>query len=349
MEMEIAISGHCVLSSAGETALALCESSALGKKITQQVDLQAYEKETASQDTGPRELYRIQKLLLIAFLRALRVAGLKTGAISPERMGIFLGNSYGIEEFKTEFFRLYKKSTPNLTRPTLFPFTNANSLASWMAIQAGAMGPNLTFVSGGTSSTDAILAACDSLIANECDVAFVGGISIIDNNLSDEFYDSGFKYESAGMLVLEKMRSAVVTNRKPSAILNFCKRTLLTQEQMETIKHKKPLSRRNDEMHDCLKEVPEIIYLGNNLGDNVFNYSKDKPDTACDKSKFLFLSDLVGNVFDEAGVLGLSLSAELLNLHKDAKWNPFCSATESILYSNVDSYGTSIEMLVNKV
>ncbi len=347
METEIAITGECVLSSAGETAFALCENIVLGKKITQQIDLQMYEKEIASLNTGPRELYRIQKLLLTAFLKASHAAGLKMGLPSPERTGIFLGNSYGIEEFKTEFFRLYKKSGPALTSSTLFPFTNANSLASWLAIQIDAKGPNLTFVGGSTSSAEAILAACDALVADECDMAFVGGVSIIDNNLSDEFYASGFGYESAGMLVLEKMKNATLANRRPIAILKDQQRTIFTQEQIEKIMHKKSVSGVNDEAPGCFhQDIPEIVYLGNNLGDNVFSYNKNKSEITKEQDKFFFLSDVIGNVFDAAGVLGVALSADLFNLPKNTKWCPFGRTQESILYSNIGSNGSAVKMLV---
>ncbi len=348
--MEIAVTGMCVLSGAGETAFALCEHGTSEKTIAQQIDLRKYEKEIASIDTGSRELYRIQRLLLAAFLKASRMAELEMKLKSPERVGIFLGNSYGIEEFKTEFFRLYKKSDPALTSPSLFPFTTANALASWLAIQTGAKGPSITFVSGSTSSAEAILAACDALMANECYMAFVGGVSIIDNNLSDEFYSSGFRYESAGMLVLEKIDNVKPAKRKPIAILKDLQSTMLAQEQIEEIKHKQSVLSINDKARSHFNDdCAEIVYLGNNLGEAVFSYNKNKPVATKKEHKVFFLSDAVGNVFDAAGVLGLALSADLLNLPKGAKWRPFGPSQESILYSNISSSGTAVTMLVNKV
>ena len=347
--MEIAVTGRSVLSSAGETALALCENSVLGKKVIQQIDLNIYEKETSSINAGPRELYRIQKLLLIAFLKALNLAELKISLVSQERMGIFLGNSYGIEEFKTEFFRTYKKSAPNLTSPTLFPFTNANSLAAWLAIQTGAKGPNLTFVSGSTSSAEAMLAACDSLIADECDMAFVGGVSVIDNNLSDEFYMSGFRYESAGMLVLEKIDGKVGSQRKPAAILKDCERITVTQAQTEQLKLKTSGSRIDDIGNCFSKDIPVVIYLANDLGDNGFSYNRKNPGIMESQNKTLFLNEIIGNVFDVAGVLGTALSIDLLNLPQGAKWRPFGPAQENILYLIVGNNDTAIKMLINRL
>jgi len=346
--MEIAVTGSCVLSSSGETAIALCENSALGETTKQQIDLQKYEKEIVSLNTGPRELYRIQKLLLIAFSKALHMAGLETELRLPERIGVFLGNSYGIEEFKTEFFRLYKKSVPALTSPTLFPFTTANALASWLAIQTGAKGPSLTLVSGSTSSGEAIIAACEALATNECDIAYVGGVSIIDNNLSDEFYTSGFRYESAGILILEKMDNAKLSKRLPIAILKDHQSVTLSQEQMAKIKNGAPASGVVDKEHRHFNnDCAEIVYLGNNLGDNIFSYSKNRSSTI-KNDKVLLLSDIIGNAFDSAGVLGVALSVDLLNLSGGAKWRPFGSPQKSILYSNISSSGAAVMMLVNR-
>lgn len=347
--MEIAVTGTCILSSAGETAFALCEHSLLGKAITQQIDIQTYEKEIASINTGPRELYRIQKLLLLAFLKASHMAGLRTELASPERVSIFLGNSYGIEEFKTEFFRFYKKAIPELTSPTLFPFTTANALGSWLAIQTGAKGPSFTFVSGSTSSAEAILAACDALAADECDTAFVGGASVIDNNLKDEFYISGFRYESVGMLVLEKKENVKLLNRKPLAIIKNCQSATLAQEQLETIRQKQGVSIVGNSTNSHInKDCAEIVYLGNNLGDNYFRYNKSKSIVINEGHKVFFLNDVVGNVFDTAGVLGAALSVDFLNLSKDVKWCPFARAQESVLYSNVSSSGSVVTMLISK-
>jgi len=236
MKTGIAITGMCVLSSAGETVSILCEQIVSGKTIKPQIDIQVYENVINSIDTGPHELYRIQKLLLAAFLKASHMAKLSAGLVQSERIGVFLGNSYGLEGFKANFFRCYKKSDPTLTSPTLFPFTNANALASWLAIQIEAKGPNLTFVNGCTSSSEAVLAACDALAFNECEVAFVGGVNLADHDLSDEFYASGFRYESVGMLVLEKRNSVDNSKRKPLAFLQDWQSGMLTQEQLRKIK-----------------------------------------------------------------------------------------------------------------
>lgn len=345
-EIEIAVTGMCVLSSAGETALALCEHSLLKNKIEEHIDLSFYEKEINSVYTGSRELYRIQKLLLAAFLKSAHMAGFEKGMTSPEMVSIFLGNSYGMEEFKYEFFRLYKKSSPVLTSPKLFPFTNANSLASWLAIQADAKGPSLTFVNGSTSSAEAVLAACDALVANECDVAFVGGVSITDNILSEEYCTAGFRHESAAMLVIEKASNVRSSGRKCIAILKDRQSKTVTHEQISNLED-------NSSSLFFDNGVPihakQIIHLVNNLGDNVFNCGKTGVRVSGEKQEVFFLSDVVGNAFDASGALGIGLSIDLLSLSKDAAWCPFDLSQKSLFYSNVGSSGSAITMLVSKI
>jgi len=341
MKTEIAITGMCVLSSAGETASILCEQSVSGKTIKPQIEIQAYENAMNSIDTGSHELYRIQKLLLSTFLKASQMAKLSAGLVQPERIGIFLGNSYGLEGFKADFFRCYKKSDPALTRPTLFPFTNANALASWLAIQIKAKGPNLTFVNGCTSSSEAVLAACDALVYNECEVAFVGGINLADHDLSDEFYVSGFRYESAGMLVLEKSNSAGNSKRKPLVFLQDFQAGILTQEDLQKIKSEKSISSIDNERFDRFKAFStEVINLGNNLGESAFKYNKSVFEIIKEKRKILSLGDVAGNLFDTAGIFGIALSIESLNA--------FNISRKNIVFSNIDSSGHIVTMLIDK-
>ena len=176
MENEIVVTGFSILQGKGGVALSP----------------EDYEQDWDGVDTGAHELNRAQKIMLAAFMKAQRSAGLELKTIASERMGIFIGNSYGVDGFKTDFFRLYKKSNPLLTSPSLFPFTTPNSLAAWLAIPMGVKGPTTTFVSGCNASSHALLAANDAISSGECDIAFVGGVSILCEDLSDECAASGF-------------------------------------------------------------------------------------------------------------------------------------------------------------
>jgi hypothetical protein len=346
---EIAVSGTCSLSSSGESAVRLCKRSIFGETITPQIDFQIYEKEINAIDTGPHELYRVQKLLLVAFLRASQMAGLTIKSQSTECAGVFFGNSYGIEEFKSAFFRCYKKSDPILTSPTLFPFTTANALSSWLAIQVGAKGPSITFVSGSISSSEAIIAACDALVANTCKVAIVGGVNIINNDFKDAFCASGFKYESIGVVILEKNSDVKASGRKPLAILKNCQNRMLSQKQIEKVKLEKSIIDIDDKMRSCFKVfIPELINFGNVLGESIFDSGKNGLKKESTIGKIFCLNDAIGNTFDASGVFGVALCTELLNMPPSTGWNPFNSLKDSIIYSNIGSNNSAITILISK-
>lgn len=349
MKTEIAVTGMCVLSGAGETVSALCQRSIAGNTIAPQIDLRAYESELDAVNTGAHELYRIQKLLLAAFLRASKMSGVFSDGLSLERIGIFLGNSYGLEGFKSEFFRLYKKNDPALTSPTLFPFTTANALGSWLAIQTGAKGPNLTFVSGCTSSSQAVLAACDALVSNECDAAFVGGVNLIEHDLRDELCACGFRYESAVMLVLEKMNGDADFRKRPLALLSDWLSGAFTQEQVREIASGRPITDVDSRRFNNHKAYPfELLCLGNNLGEDVFTYDKGDVEISSEGRKIFSLGNAIGNMFDASGAMGVALGVELLNIPQKAGWNSFDSSENDVLFSNIDSSGSAATMVISK-
>jgi len=270
MENEIVVTGFSILQGKGGVALSP----------------EDYEQDWDGVDTGAHELNRAQKIMLAAFMKAQRSAGLELKTIASERMGIFIGNSYGVDGFKTDFFRLYKKSNPLLTSPSLFPFTTPNSLAAWLAIPMGVKGPTTTFVSGCNASSHALLAANDAISSGECDIAFVGGVSILCEDLSDEFAASGFKREVIVFVVLESRNQAESSGRKVyGRVRNF---------EYERVSLDK-LSQFSSNLGSAMAEVS---FFGNNLGEKVFDYSNDQD----------------GNVFDVAGVLSviraLSLNAK---------------------------------------
>lgn len=349
MKTEIAVTGMCVLSSAGETVSALCKQSIAGNKIAPQIDLQIYERELSAVNTGVHELYRIQKLLLMAILKASKMTEVFSNNVPSEKIGVFLGNSYGLEGFKSEFFRLYKKSDPALTSPAMFPFTTANALASWIAIQIEAKGPNLTFVNGCTSSSHAILAACDALVSNECEVAFAGGVNLVDYDLHDELRASGFRYESVGMLVLEKRYEKNSIKKQPLAFMRDWQNGTLTKEQVRGIASGKSITEVNGGRFSNYKIYSsEVVCLCDNLGENVFEYHKNNVEMSFGRRKIFSLGSAAGNMFDAAGIMGVILSIEFLNTRQDADWHSFRLSQGDILFSNVDSSGSAVIMVISK-
>jgi len=299
MEKEIIVTGFSMLQGVGGGSFAS----------------EDYEQEPDGVDTGAHELNRAQKIMLAAFLKAQRCAGLESKIVSSERAAIFIGNSYGIDGFKADFFRLYKKSNPLLTSPSLFPFTTPNSLAAWLAIPMGIKGPNTTFVSGCNASSHALLAANDAISSGECDIAFVGGVSIMCEDLSDEFAASGFKREVIAFVVLESRNLAESSGRKPYGRIKGFEYEKVPLEKLGRYSSK----RSSCHPANIDNSITEVSFLGNNLGEKVFDYSDDQD----------------GNVFDVAGVLSV-IRALSLN-------------AKSIRCSSVDSSGSVIRFILEKV
>jgi 3-oxoacyl-(acyl-carrier-protein) synthase len=253
------------------------------------IEADEYNRDLALVDTGAHEINRAQKILLASFLRTLSSAGIAPEAVANERASFFMGNSYGIEGFKTDFFRVYQSSDPSLTSPSLFPFTTANALSAWLAIQTGICGPNTTFVSGCNASSQALLAAYDAILAGECDIAFCAGISLLYDDLKEEFVASGFKQEVVAFVVLEEEGKARAMGRKILGKIADFRFERLSKERLEQLKSgSKETGRR-----EAASVNPGITFLGNNLGDHFFGYG----------------ADAEGNVFDAAGVLSVIYAA----------------------------------------
>lgn len=297
MANEIVVTGFNILTASGKIDAAECDR-----------DLQAL-------DTGAHEINRAQKILLACFLRTLSSAGIAPETIAHDRAAFFMGNSYGIEGFKTEFFRLYKNSDPLLTSPSLFPFTTANSLSAWLAIQTGVCGPNTTFVSGCNASSQALLAASDAISAGDCDMAFCSGISFLYDDLKDEFAASGFKHELVSFVILEERRTAEAAGRRVFGRLANFTFARLSQERLELLKN----TAQGNGRLETADAGHQVTFLGNNLGETFFTYHADQR----------------GNVFDAAGVLSVIDAAE--------------RPEGSTLCSSVDNSGAGINFSFEKV
>ncbi len=297
MEKEIVVTGFNILTAPGKIAS------------------DEYDRDLELIDTGAYEINRAQKMLLACFLRTLSSAGIAQESIANDRAAFFMGNSYGIEGFKTDFYRLYKNSDPLLTSPSLFPFTTANSLSAWLAIQTGICGPNTTFVSGCNASSHALLAASDAIRSGECDIAFCSGISLLYDDLRDEFSASGFKQEVVAFVILEEKHMAEAAGRKAIARLADFGFSRLPQDQLELLKNKAQGKGRTA----TVEVGSQVTFLGNNLGESFFTYHSDQR----------------GNVFDAAGVLSVIYAAEGLE--------------KMTLCSSVDNSGAVVNFSFEKI
>lgn len=292
------------------------------------IDLGLFAAELSSIDKGPYELNRVQKISAITFIKALSDAGIVLNENNRQRIAIFLGNSYSIEEFKASFLSSYKTSKPGLVNPSIFTFTTANSISSWLGMQFGVKGINLTFTNGCISSSQAIKAGCDSILQGESDVAIVGGISLICEDFEDEFYECGFKHEFTGFLVLERKKDVIDAGRKAHIIIKDFQQGFLSQVSIDELNNRKlPTELENYNRYTNTKRV--LVHLGNSLMKNKFLYHNKIPR----EDKFIeltSLNDQLGNAFSAAGILGVSLANR-----------------DDCLFFDVDSYGAYVVLKIN--
>jgi len=162
-----------------------------------------------------RRMDRLSQMVLVASIEAVRDAGLDTGAISSERMGIVIGNGYGGTSTTEEFFEGLLLRGPSGVNPMLFPTTVPNSAASLTSIELKIKGPNSTFCQKDVSAEEAIIYAVGLLQKGAADAVIAGG----GEELNDVIYHAfsalgvlspGRKGEPEGCFPFDRRRNGRV-------------------------------------------------------------------------------------------------------------------------------------------
>jgi 3-oxoacyl-[acyl-carrier-protein] synthase II len=135
-------------------------------------------------DFSPREFItsprlrradRFSRTLVAASRMALADAKLGVAMPAPERIGVVVGSELGnISESAPYLDRLFTKG-PALASPLMFPNLVPNAAASYVAMEIGCTGANLTVSQGEVSGEQAIAAGCDVIRAGRADVVLAGG------------------------------------------------------------------------------------------------------------------------------------------------------------------------------
>lgn len=281
-------------------------------------------------DKGPYELNAIQKITAVAFIRALADAGVEIKQKNSDKISIFLGNAYGIEGFKADFREIYKNSSPSLVNPSVFTFTSPNSISSWIGMQFCIEGINLTFTNGCISGSQAILAACDSLISGSSDIAIAGGISLICEDLQEEFYACGFQQELAGFLLLERKQSTLDAGRKVRILIKDFQAGFLSDTEIEMLNNYKLPTRLEESRRIFTNDDGGhvLMHLGNSLKKRRFTYSSEIR-AENNRQRITCLNEKMGNAFSAAGILGVS-----------------CVQGDHSIFFDVDSYGAYIGLSI---
>lgn len=117
----------------------------------------------------------LSRTIVAASRMALADAKLGAAMPAPERIGVVVGSALGnISESVQYLDRLFTKG-PALASPLMFPNLVLNAPASYVAMEIGCTGANLTTSQGEVSGELAIATGCDLIRSGRADVVLAGG------------------------------------------------------------------------------------------------------------------------------------------------------------------------------
>ena len=126
---------------------------------------------------GPklRMMDRVSQFALAAANQALRDAALSLDGVDRRRAGVFVGTGMGGGQATDDaYFTLYAEGSERV-KPYSVLMAMTNAAASWIGIEHGLTGPNLTYSTACSSSAVAIGEAGRRIAAGEADVMIAGG------------------------------------------------------------------------------------------------------------------------------------------------------------------------------
>jgi len=194
-----------------------------------------------------RRLDRSEQAAIIAAREAWADAGFEGKAgdagLDPTRVAVVIGTGIGGVTSLLSQYDIYKEKGPGRVSPLLIPMNMPNGPAAYVGLDLGAQGGVHTTVSACASSAEAIAHGLDLLQLDRADVVVVGGTEACIHPLNiagfaqmramstrndepqrasrpfDKGRDGFVLGEGAGVLVLERRRSAEARGRTPYAVL----------------------------------------------------------------------------------------------------------------------------------
>jgi beta-ketoacyl-acyl-carrier-protein synthase II len=122
-----------------------------------------------------RMLDRVSQFALVAAAQAVRDADLVFNGPGCQRAGVFIGTGMGGAQTTDDgYFTLYAEASERV-KPFSVLMAMTNAAASWIGIEYGLLGPNLTFSTACSSSAVAIGEAARRIATGDVDVMIAGG------------------------------------------------------------------------------------------------------------------------------------------------------------------------------
>ncbi|GAA3228902.1 beta-ketoacyl synthase N-terminal-like domain-containing protein [Nonomuraea helvata] len=171
----------------------------------------APEDDAARAEIGLRHKDRASRLALRAARRALRGVTLPASGTA-----VIVSSNLGNLDTVCEFVDTIGKETVIGLSPMRVPHMSSNVTASWIALDHGLRGPNITLCSGTTSGLDAIFWATALLAAGRAEVAVVVGVEP-DTAPVARLHGGTARLDGAVCLILETPARARARGARPRA------------------------------------------------------------------------------------------------------------------------------------
>jgi 3-oxoacyl-[acyl-carrier-protein] synthase II len=180
--------------------------------------------------SNERKMDRLSHIAVAGARLALEDAGLKE-IPEKERTGVVLGTAYGSLKSTSQYLNGLVDYGPSRANPFIFPNTVSNAPASYIAIELGIKGPNVTVTHKQSSAEQAIFYGYNLLRRKKADIIITGGcdeicwilyhahdiLKVLATGSEQSCpYDSRrngiILGEGAGFLILERMEDAIRRN-----------------------------------------------------------------------------------------------------------------------------------------
>jgi len=122
-----------------------------------------------------RMLDRVSQLALVAAAQAIADARLDFATLNRERCGVSVGTGMGGAESSDEGYHIIYAERSDRVKPYTVLTSMTNAAASWIGIDYGICGPNLTYSTACSSSAVALGEAARRIRSGEVDVMIAGG------------------------------------------------------------------------------------------------------------------------------------------------------------------------------
>ncbi len=122
-----------------------------------------------------RMLDRVSQFALAAAAQAVKESGIDFTVLDRSRVGVFVGTGLGGGQTTDEGYETLYAAQSDRLKPFTVLMAMVNAPASWIGIEYGLAGPNLTYSTACSSSAVAIGEAARRIASGEMDVMIAGG------------------------------------------------------------------------------------------------------------------------------------------------------------------------------